>query len=298
MEIRVLRHVLVLAEEQHFGRAAARAHLAQSALSEQLKRLETELGVRLFDRSTRRVTITEAGERFVRHARSIVASADHATTDMRAVADGRTGAVSVGFVGTATYDVLPRVAHYVRTDMPGIDLTLRGELLNPTLLERLSTNELHLALIRPTCTPPAGLLVEHLRSERLVAVLPDTHPLADRRQIRLELLADEDFVIHPSSEQSSIHQVVLSACARAGFIPRSTLEVRETATLAVFVAAGLGVALVPAPARSLQLDGVAYVDLATRVPIDLALARRNSDHSPATAFVARAIRRCVAVAES
>lgn len=293
MEIRVLRYVLALAEEQHFGRAAARVHVAQSALSEQLKRLETELGVRLFNRSTRRVTITEAGERFVGHARSIVASADRAAADMRAVADGHAGSVSVGFVGTATYDVLPRVAHRVRTDLPDIDLTLRGELLNPALLTSLSSGDLDLALVRPSGALPPGLVVEHLRAEQLVAVIPTSHPLARRRQIALELLAEEDFVIHPSSEQSSIHQHVLSACAHAGFVPRSTLEVGETATLAVFVAAGLGVALVPAPVRSLRLDGVAYVDLASTVTVDLALARRGSDLSPATAAVAATIRRSV-----
>ncbi|GAA1754328.1 LysR family transcriptional regulator [Aeromicrobium alkaliterrae] len=293
MEIRVLRYVLALAEEEHFGRAAVRAGVAQSALSEQLKRLEVELGVRLFDRSTRRVTITAAGKRFVEHARNIVAAADRASSEMRAVANGRVGSVAVGFVGTATYDVLPRVAQRVRAELPGVDLTLRGEQLNPALLTSVASGDLDLALVRPNRTLPAGLLTTHLRSEELVAILPSSHPLASRTKIDLELLADEDFVIHPSGDRSSIHQHVLSACAGAGFSPRSILEVGETATLTVFVAAGLGVALVPAPVRSLHLDGVTYVDLASPTAIDLALVRRDSDRSLATASVAAAIVQCV-----
>lgn len=293
MDIRVLRYVLVLAEEQHFGRAAARAHVAQSALSEQVKKLETELGVRLFDRSTRSVAITGAGSRFVEHARAIVSATDRAAADMRSVAEGRAGSVRVGLVGTATYDVLPLVAHRVREELPGIDLTLRGELLNPALLESVSSGALDLALVRPTGSPPPGLRHQHLRSEPLVAVLPETHPLARRRRLPLALLAEEDFVIHPSGDRSSIHQHVLRACAAAGFSPRSTLEVGETATLVVFVAAGLGVALVPAPVRSLRLDGVAYVDVEPRATIDLALVCRESDRSPATQAVAKVITRCV-----
>lgn len=284
----MLRYVVALAEEHHFGRAAERCHVAQSALSHQVKQLETELGVRLFDRTTRHVAITAAGTRFVEHARQVVAAAERAAADMRAIAEGRSGAVSVGFVGTATYDVLPRVAHRVRADLPDIDLTLRGELLSPALTAAVAAGDLDLALVRPGATP-AGLDVRHLRTERLVAVLPSTHPLADSSTIDLAQLAGEPFVLHPSGDRSSIHQQVLAACLVAGFTPPSTLEVGETATLAVFVAAGLGVALVPEPVRSLRLDGVTYVDLADPPTVDLVLVSRSGDRSPAVVAVAEAI---------
>ena len=131
-----------------------------------------------------------------------------------------------------------------------------------------------------------------LRTERLVAVLPAGHPLAGRRRIGLVALKDEAFVMHPSGHRSSMHQRVLDACAAAGFEPVSVLEAAETATLVVFVAAGLGVALVPEPVRSLGLAGVAYVPLTNAPRVDLALAART-DLSPAAQRVATIIERCV-----
>lgn len=293
MELRVLRYVVALAEEQHFGRAAARAHVAQSALSHQVKQLERQLGVVLFDRTTRRVAITREGARFLDHARGIVAAADRAAADMASLAAGRAGAVSVGFVGTATYDVLPRVAQRVRAELPDVELTLRGELLTPALLDGVQGGELDLALVRPGPDPHEVLDLVHLRTERLVAVLPEAHPLAGRARIRLAELASETFVIHPSTERSSMHRHVLAACRAAGFTPHPLVEVGETATVAVFVAAGIGVALVPEPVRSLRLDGVAYVDLVRAPTVDLALATSPTSTSPAVAGVADLVRRSV-----
>lgn len=293
MELRVLRYVVALAEEEHFGRAAARAHVAQSALSHQVKQLERQLGVVLFDRTTRRVAITREGARFLDHARGIVAAADRAVGDMASLAGGRAGAVSVGFVGTATYDVLPRVAQRVRAELPDVELTLRGELLTPALLDGVQGGELDLALVRPGHGLHETLDLVHLRTERLVAVLPEAHPLAGRARIRLAELASETFVVHPSTERSSMHRHVVEACREAGFTPHPLVEVGETATVAVFVAAGTGVALVPEPVRSLRLDGVSYVDLVRAPTVDLALASSPTSTSPAVARVADLIRRCV-----
>jgi DNA-binding transcriptional LysR family regulator len=135
--------------------------------------------------------------------------------------------------------------------------------------------------------------VRPLRSERLVAVLPSGHALAGRRRIPLSALADEAFVMHPSGHRSSMHARVLEACADAGFTPDPVLEVGETATLVVFVAAGLGVALVPEPVRSLALDGVVYVALSDAPTVDLVLATRADDHSPAVRRVAEVVAGCV-----
>ncbi|GAA4368948.1 LysR substrate-binding domain-containing protein [Nocardioides caricicola] len=289
MELRHLRSFAVLAEERHFGRAAERLHLAQPALSQQVKQLERELGVELFTRTTRRVDLTEAGARLVGHAREVLGDVDRARDDMAALASGRAGRVSVGFVGTATYDVLPRVAQEVRRSLPGVELDLRGELLSPELAAGLADRTYDLALLRPG---EPGLDARTLRTERLVAVLPAGHPLAGRRRIGLAALRDEAFVMHPSGHRSSIHARVLEACAAAGFQPSSVVEVAETATLVVFVAAGLGVALVPEPVRALGLEGVAYVALTDAPTIDLALAAR-ADASPAAQQVAAIVARCV-----
>jgi DNA-binding transcriptional LysR family regulator len=293
MELRHLRSFAVLAEEQHFGRAATRLHLAQPALSQQVKQLERELGTSLLTRTTRRVELTEAGARFAAHARTVLADVVRAEDDMALLTSGRAGRVSVGFIGTATYDVLPRVAREVRAALPDVDLQLRGELLSPQLVAGLHDRTYDVALVRPDPLNHSDLDIRTLRTERLVAVLPAGHRLAGRRRIAPSSLADEAFVMHPSGHRSSVHERVLEACAAAGFTPSSVLEVGETATLVVFVAAGLGVALVPEPVRSLGLDGVAYVPLTDAPTIDLALATRTGHESPAVRRVAEMIAACV-----
>ncbi|WP_460735982.1 LysR substrate-binding domain-containing protein [Nocardioides ginkgobilobae] len=285
MEIRLLRSFVVLAEERHFGRAAARLLVAQPALSQQLKALEREVGARLLDRSTRRVDLTDAGRLLLQRAREVLTAADRAEADLALLVAGRAGRVRLGFVGTATYDVLPRVARRVREELPDLELELRGELLGPELLDALRAGDLDLAVLRPGPVLPDDLVVHELRREPLVAVLPAAHPAAGAASVALTDLAGETLVTHPSGARSTLQPRVLEACRAAGFDP-AVLEVGETGTLVVFVAAGLGVGLVPASVRALRLDGVAYVPLAgDPVTVPLALAHRP-DPSPAVARVA------------
>jgi DNA-binding transcriptional LysR family regulator len=292
MELRQVRYFLALAEECHFGRAAARLHVAQPALSQQIKQLEHELGTPLFHRSTRHVELTEAGRQLTEHARTLLAEAERARAHMAELATGQAGRVSVGFIGTATYDVLPRVARTVRARLPHVTLDLHGELLTPQLVEGLQTGAYDLAVVRPS--PQAeGVSVTPLRTEPLVAVLPSQHPLAGGGKVSLAALANEPFVIHPAQPRSAMYDVVLAACARAGFQPTSLVEVGETATLVVLVAAGHGVALVPQSVQSLRLDGACYVPLAETETIDLVLGRRAQGNSPAVGQVASVIEECV-----
>ncbi|MEU3147113.1 MULTISPECIES: LysR family transcriptional regulator [unclassified Streptomyces] len=292
MELRQLRSFLALAEECHFGRAADRLHVAQPALSQQIKQLERELGVSLFHRSTRRVELTEAGRHLTDYARVLVTEEERARIHLRELATGHAGRVSVGFIGTATYDVLPKVARTVRAKLPGITLDLRGELLSPLLVEGLLSGTFDLAVLRGTVSEE-NIRTTPLRSEPLVAVLPSHHRLAGRRSIPLEALADEPFVIHPSQSRSSMYDLVLSACRRAGFRPAPLIEVGETATLVVLVAAGHGVALVPQSVQSLSLDGATYVPLTDPGSVELVLAQRTHRVPAAAEQVASVIEDCV-----
>ncbi|MBS44279.1 MAG: LysR family transcriptional regulator [Nocardioides sp.] len=290
VETRLLRSYVVLAEERHFGRAAARPHLAQPALSQQLKALEAEVGVRLLDRSTRRVDLTDAGRLLLTRAREVLAALDRTTGDLRLLGEGLAGRVAVGFVGTATYDVLPRLVRRVRADLPDLRLDVRGELLGPALLDEVASGSLDLAVLRPGPSTPAGLVVEPLRSEALVAVLPAQHPLAGADGVRLADLAVDPLVTQPGGRRSTMQPRVLDVYREAGVVPREVLEVSETGTLVAFVAAGLGVGLVPASVRALRHDGVAYVPLDDpRTEVPLALVRRD-DAGPAALRVAEAVR--------
>ncbi|MYS85823.1 LysR family transcriptional regulator [Embleya scabrispora] len=292
MELRQVRYFLTLAEECHFGRAAARLHIAQPALSQQIKQLEHELGTPLFARSTRRVELTEAGRHLTGYARTLVVEAERARLHMAELATGRAGRVAVGFIGTATYDVLPRVARTVRARLPHVTLDLRGELLTPQLVDGLTAGTYDLAVLRPGAATE-GTTLTPLRTERLVAVLPAHHRLAADPVIPLSALAGEPFVIHSSRPRSAMYDRVLSACDRAGFRPPSLVEVGETSTIVVLVAAGHGAALVPQSVQSLRLDGVTYVALAEAETVDLVLGHRAHRDSPAIRQVAAIIEECV-----
>jgi DNA-binding transcriptional LysR family regulator len=208
---------------------------------------------------------------------------------MELVASGRSGHVSVGFIGTASYDLLPTAAREVRDALPGVRLDLHSELLSPVLLDGLLDGTYDLVVLRPDGVRRPDVDLRILRTERLIAVLPDRHPLAGHPRLDLAQLAAEPFVMHFSGHRSSMHEHVLAACAAAGFRPASIMEVGETVTLVVFVAAGLGVALVPEPVRSLALDGVSYVELAAPATVELGLATRAGDTSPAIRRVAEIV---------
>ena len=245
MELRHLRYFVAVAEERHFGRAATRLHIAQPPLSRQIRALEAELGEPLLYRTTRSVELSPAGEVLLERARDILAAVDSAVDDTRRAARGEYGRLAIGFTGSTTYATLPALAAALRRALPGVVLDLRGELLTPAQVARLLDGTLDLGLLRPP-VPGRELVTEVLRSEPLLAVLPAAHPLAARTTVPLEELREEPFVTYPSHFRSVVHDAVEDACAAHGFKPVAAHEVAETATLVSFVAAGLGVSLVPA----------------------------------------------------
>jgi DNA-binding transcriptional LysR family regulator len=291
MELRHLRYFVAVAEECHFGRAADRLHIAQPPLSQQIKQLENELGVQLLARSTRKVELTPAGAHYLDRARAILASVDDAGDEATRVAAGRVGRVSIGFTGSATYELLPALARVLREELPELDLELRGEMLTPDQVSGLRARTLDLGFLRPPVRDP-DLRVRVLRREPLIAVLPSQHPLAGKAKLRLADLRDEPFIMYPSHHRSVVYEAVLDACQRAGFTPSATQEVGETSTLVVFVAAGLGVALVPASVRHLSITGAVYLPLAgTTEEVELAVATRSDDESPHLREVLARVRR-------
>ncbi|WP_404386417.1 LysR substrate-binding domain-containing protein [Knoellia locipacati] len=290
MELRHLRYYVAVAEELHFGRAAQRLHMAQPPLSQQIKQLEAEIGVVLLNRSTRRVELTPAGERFLDRARAILADVDHAGDEAQRVAAGEVGRVALGLIGSATYDLLPTIVPALRKACPDIVLDLRGELLTPAQEEGLRDGTLDICILRPPVRDP-GLRVRVLRQEPLIAVLPAAHPLAERDGIRLEDLRDEPFITYPSRHRSVLHDATFDACQRAGFVPKVVQEVSETSTLVVFVAAGLGVALVPEPVRHLTITGAVYRPLVGEPSfVELAVATRGDERSPHVLRILEALR--------
>jgi DNA-binding transcriptional LysR family regulator len=281
MELRQLRYFVAVAEELHFGRAAARLHLAGPPVSQLVRRLERDLGVALLTRTTRRVELLPAGQALLPRAREILAAADGAEHDARSAAAGELGHLAIGFTGSMTYALLPQLAKALRAELPGVVLDLHGEMLTPTQVDGLAGGTLDLALLRPPVRD-AGLRTEPAGTEPLVAVLPGEHPLAALAEVPVERLAGEGFVVYPSAVRSVVHDAVEAVCAAHGFAPTVAMEVAETSTLVSFVAAGLGVALVPASARHMTVAGAVYRPLAgpSTHDVELALCWRAGDERP------------------
>lgn len=272
MELRHLRYFRAVAEELHFGRAAERLHIAQPPLSQQIRQLERELGVELLVRSTRRVELTAAGEAYLRRAVAILDAVEDAGRQAQRVAGGREGRLSIGCVGSATYSLLPQLVRALREAMPGVDVSVRGEMLAPAQITALLAGEIDLALLRPPVEAP-GVRTETLRRDRLIVALPDGHRLAESVEVDVADLRDKEFVVHAGRGQSVMHGLLNAVCADAGFVPRVRHDVQETSTLVTLVAAGLGVAIVPEPTAALDIAGVRYRALRpSGLGIDLAAA--------------------------
>ncbi|TDW15041.1 LysR family transcriptional regulator [Kribbella kalugense] len=279
MELRHLRYFVAVAEERHFGRAAARLHIAQPPLSQQIRQLEGELGLQLLRRTTRRVDLTPAGEAYLLRARQIIAAVSSAAGEAQRVAVGLQGRLVIGCVGSATYSLLPQLVRTLREELPDLEVAVQGEMLAPDQARALLEGRIDLGLLRPP-VDEESLRVDVLRADRLIVAVPDGHRLAGRRRVRLAELADEDFVIHAGGGRSVMHDTVVELCREAGFEPRVRHEVAETSTLVTFVAAGLGIAVVPAPVAELMVPGVAYRALSGRASVELAAATRADDDAP------------------
>ena len=282
MRTELLEAFMAVAEEQHFGRAADRLHIGQSPLSQQIRRLEAEIGTPLFARTTRRVELTAAGSLLLERVPGLLGALDDAAHDARRAAGGEVGRVALGFTGSATFSIMPLLAAELRRELPDVRLELHGEQLTPAQVERLVDGRLDLGLLRPPVRTPE-LEVEVVRSEPLVAVLPAGHALADSASVRVADLADEPFVTYPSEARSVLHEAVEATCRAHGFFPRVAAEVGETGTLVAFVAAGLGVSLAPQSVTGLSIAGAVYRPLADErhAKVDLAIAWRRGDRAPA-----------------
>jgi LysR family transcriptional regulator, transcription activator of glutamate synthase operon len=243
MELRQLRYLVALAEEQHFTRAAAREHIAQPALSQQIRRLEQEVGLSLVERTTRRVTVTEAGKALVARARRILAEVDAATAEMQAFTGVRTGHVTVGTMHTmGPVDVSLALAVFHQRH-PGVELTVR-EQSSEELAEMLRDDVLDLAFLSVTERMEShGLGLHQLVSEELVVVLPIDHPLAGHDEVRMAELADEQFISY--REGARLRELLVFAGRTAGFEPAVQLESNESERIRRLVARHMGVAILP-----------------------------------------------------
>jgi DNA-binding transcriptional LysR family regulator len=257
MDLRRLRYFIAVAEELSFNRAARRLRIAQPPLSNQIKQLEGELGVVLFERTSRGVRMTEAGELLLEEARRIFVEVDQTVRTVQRVGHGEVGRLVLGFVPSASNEVLPPILHAFRERFPEVELFLR-EMRPNRVVQLLHEKQIDVGFLYLPLED-ASLNIECVSREPLVLALPETHPLASEPQVELQAIAEEPFILPARYPMPGLYGQVTEACRQAGFTPNAVQkDVWLMQTIVSLVAGGIGVALVPATLRNLRRRGVVY----------------------------------------
>jgi DNA-binding transcriptional LysR family regulator len=262
MELRHLRYFVAVAEELHFTRAALRLNMAQPPLSQQIRALEQELGVQLFVRTRRSVALTDAGHALLERSREMLATAQALPLQLQRVARGEVGLLRIGFSSTLPLTkVLRDVVADHRRSHPDVALNLR-EMHSQLQFDSLRRGELDVGLVRYNERAPEGIRLRLLRRDPLRLVVPAGHRFARRRSISIADCRDEAFIGFPGDAGTGTGPLLKRLAAQAGFEPRIAQEAREATTQIGLVAAGLGIAVLPAPLEAVRIEGVHYVPLA------------------------------------
>ncbi|MEW6635921.1 MAG: LysR family transcriptional regulator [Actinomycetota bacterium] len=280
IELRRLRYFVVVAEEQNFSRAAERLHMAQPPLSDQIKRLEKALGVRLFERSSRGARLTAAGEVLLGEARRLLVQADQTAEMVRRVGSGEVGRLTLGFVPSASNSVLPPVLGEYRQRYPDVQLYLQE--MNPDwLVAGLHEGRIDISFFYLPFEDRI-LEIKPVSREPLVVALPESHALAAGEAVDLSGLSREPFILPARWRMPGLHAKVLEACHAAGFEPEAVQkEVWLMQTIVGLVAGGMGVALVPASLRNLHRTGVVYKPIRGPSPtVEMGVVWRRDEGSP------------------
>nr|WP_201470533.1 LysR substrate-binding domain-containing protein [Microbacterium hydrocarbonoxydans] len=284
MELRQLRYFMAVADELHFGRAAQRLHMSQPPLSVQVRRLEREIGVALFERTTRRVTLTPAGLHLQERARRILDEVDSVRGEMRDYVVGLAGQLTAGFVSSANYTVLPEVVQLFRARRERVSLTL-VPLTSGEQFDRLRDGTLDVGLVRdevPAGVSSAALTAEVVYEERLVMCLPVAHPLAARAEIAVEEILDVPMIAYPRSLMPGFVGRVDQVLGLSSGAMRVVEEVVHQETALGFVAAGVGASILPESVRQLVPPSIAVVPIAGSPTTRLLAARRANDERNAS----------------
>ncbi len=276
MDLRQLQQFVVLAETGNFHRAAEQLHMAQPPLSISIRKLEADMGTALFERTSRGVRLTQAGEAALHDARRSLLHAAQARAAAAAAANGERGALRIGFIGSATYALLPKLIPAFRAAHPGIELVLH-ESTTAAILQRLENRQLDAGLVRFPVLSTGDFVLTPLENDGFVAAVPADGPHARARSIALHALAGERFIMFSGAEVPSLRAVAMLLCQQAGFVPRVAQEAVQVQTIVSLVESGLGVALVPGVTARHTNRRVRFLNLSSPKPaarIGIALATR------------------------
>ncbi|MEI2606782.1 LysR family transcriptional regulator [Erwinia aphidicola] len=290
MELRYLRYFVAVAETRHFTKAAELLNISQPPLSQQIKKLEEEIGTPLLKRLTRGVELTDAGEAFYQDARQILELSANALEKAKGIARGISGQLSIGFASsTAFHPQIFRLLRRFQDSFPAITLLPREENM-ATLMHELQEGLLDAAFVRLPCESSKAFNLKMIASEKMALVLPQGHRLADAPRLSLAALRAEPLVLFPREVAPSLYEVIISACLRAGFQPDSVQQSPQISSAINMVAAGFGITIIPDSLRSIQLPGVSFHQIEdAALSSDIALAWRRWDRSPAVHHLAESL---------
>jgi DNA-binding transcriptional LysR family regulator len=269
-----------LSETLSFHKAALRLNMAQPPLSVSIRKLEQELGVRLFVRGQRGVSLTSAGKEALAHAREALFATEKLRASVREHGVGLRGRLRIGFVGSAAYGLLPKILRPFRKAYPAVSVVL----VETTTFEGVRDLErqvLDVGLVRLPLMEAADIDLTVLERDHLVVALRGDDPLARRRRIGLRSLAERPFILY--SQTSVLHRTIMIACQRAGFVPRVAQQATQVSTILCLVESGLGIGLVPATATGRAPRGVKFLPLVESPAIELGLALARNCMNPLAA---------------
>jgi DNA-binding transcriptional LysR family regulator len=261
LDLRQLNCFVVLAEQLHFGRAAARLHISQPPLSLKIRALEEELGLLLFIRSSRRVELTHSGQIFLQEARRLLHDAEKLEKFAHSLGLGEAGTLAIGFNASTVYQLMPSLVSTFSERYPYVKLTLH-EMVSAEQIKALQEHRIDVGLLRPPL--PTGFRTLSLGEEEILVFLPAQHPLTAQESIAIEALAEEPMVMFSKLEAAYFHHLVMEMCAEAGFIPNVRQETRHIHAIVALVGAGMGLALLPESATHIRMRGVEVRPLKAR----------------------------------
>lgn len=310
IDLRLLRYFIAVAEEGHLTNAAQRIGIQQPPLSQQIRALETELGVKLFNRLPRGMELTDSGQALLKDARAILSQVETTVAGVRRIATGESGRLVVGFTESASlHPFVPSVIQAFRRTVPDVALTVE-ESSTTELIALMHQKRLDVAFIRSPVGDATGIVIETMIEEEMLLAVPAGHRLARhqrrknerdndsrtrRHRVVLADLAEEAFILNRRPSGPGLYDTIIAACRAAGFSPRVEQEVRKNLSTLSLVAAGLGISIIPASMRHVELESVTYlhIDDAPGLTAPLHLAYRDDNPSGAVQRFIDAARHCV-----
>ncbi len=285
MELRHLRYCVAVADEESFSRAAGRLRIAQPALSRQIKAIEQEIGVALFQRLPRGAAVTEPGRVFIEDARAVLAAVESAVQKARRAHRGEVGLLRIGFTGSASFNpFVTRAIRDFRRLNPHVEIELVEE-ATASLLARFGANRLDVAFLRPAPGEVDHLWSMRVLDEPLVIAMPSEHPQAQRKRIDLKALAREDFILYPRENGRALFDLIISACRNVGFSPKVLQIAPQLTSIVNLVATGIGLSIVPESIAQVSTPGVVYRPFRGAARAELTLVRTKAQElRPALLF--------------